>query len=243
MHIFSNCKAALLQGRYSWRHDSVLKALEPTLLKHIKTHNDNKTLPSSKHFIKFVKKGGRVSACPAPTSLPHLLSPAHDWRCLIDYRDHNFVFPVEICITELRPDIVIWSSSAKTVILMELTCPSEENILQAKARKTARYLPLIQLIQSSGWSVSLQLLEAGVRGMLSLSFSHNLRSIGLSNTLTRQMCKIVETVSRCSYIISQAHRQNSGTSNSSLCGSKLLYPWSKRKNKNKNNNNKKIKKF
>ena len=179
MHIFSNCKVALLQGRYSWRHDSVLKVMEPTLLKHIKTHNDNKTHSPAKLFIKFVKKGEKDNVCPPPTSLAHLLSPARDWQCLIDYRDHSFVFPTEICITELRPDIVIWSPSVKSVILFELTCPSEENILQAKARKTARYLPLIQLIQSNGWSVSLRLLEAGVRGMLLLFFSHNLRSIGL----------------------------------------------------------------
>jgi hypothetical protein len=74
MHIFSSCKTALLQGRYSWRHDSVLKCLN---------------------------------------------SP---------------VFPAAICITSLRPDIIIWPPTAKVAILLELTCPSEESILQAKAR-------------------------------------------------------------------------------------------------------------
>ena len=73
MHIFSNCKVALLQGRYSWRHDSVLKVMEPTLLKHIKTHNDNKTHSPAKPFIKFVKKERRTMSVhhlpPSPTFL------------------------------------------------------------------------------------------------------------------------------------------------------------------------------
>ena len=162
MHIFSNCKVALTQGRCSWRHDSVLKSMDSTLRKHIKDHNEKKLLKPSKCLIKFVKKGEKGSAIPK-TNSPHLLSAAQDWQCLIDYRENSFVFPTAICITELRPDIVIWSLNTKKVILLELTCPSEENILQAKARKSARYLPLIQQIHANGWSASLLLIEAGVR--------------------------------------------------------------------------------
>lgn len=37
-------------------------------------------------------------------------------------------FPTEITSTSLRPDIVIWSSSSKAVILVELTIPWEAGL-------------------------------------------------------------------------------------------------------------------
>ena len=44
--------------------------------------------------------------------------------------------------TELQPDTTIYSSSAKKVILFELTCPCEENIKKWHDRKINKYLPL-----------------------------------------------------------------------------------------------------
>jgi hypothetical protein len=99
MHIFSSCKTALLQGRYSWRHDSVLKCPEPVLVKHIKEHNDKKLPKTKSNFIKFVKKGskgGGTSTQPIPK---HLLTTAQDWQCQIDYKENSTVFPAAICIT------------------------------------------------------------------------------------------------------------------------------------------------
>ena len=206
MHIMSNCKTALTQGRYSWRHDSVLKCMEPALLSHIKSFNESKLQKTPKKLIKFVKKGEKGSAVSFPPH--HLLSAARDWQCLIDFKDNSYVFPTVICITNLRPDIVIWSLSLKKVILLELTCPLEENIVQAKARKSARYLPLLNLIKDSGWTATLLLMEAGVRGCLSFSFAQSLRNLGIAKTVTKQVCKNVEkVVNRCSYIIFNAHRQ------------------------------------
>jgi hypothetical protein len=88
MHIFSNCKTALTQGRYSWRHDSVLNCLELTLSQHIKSHNEEKIAHRPKSFINFIKAGTRG---PSASMLPpaHLLSPAHDWQSLFDYHDHS----------------------------------------------------------------------------------------------------------------------------------------------------------
>ena len=39
----------------------------------------------------------------------------------------QFVFPAEIAITRLRPDIVMWSRSTRNLIIIELTVPWEEN--------------------------------------------------------------------------------------------------------------------
>ena len=40
-------------------------------------------------------------------------------------------FPPVIYSTSERPDIVIWSASARLVILLELTVPAEEGIVAA----------------------------------------------------------------------------------------------------------------
>jgi len=142
MHILSMCNVALKQKRFSWRHDSVLVTLEPTLQKHIAAHNESKKVAASRKLIAFIKPGERkkISKNSSPS---HLLSGAHDWKCQVDYRDDPKIFPPAICPSQLRPDIVIWSTALQSAILIELTCPSEENISQAKARKKLRYVELL----------------------------------------------------------------------------------------------------
>jgi len=71
-HIFSNCKTALTQGRYSWRHDSVLKCLEPTLLMHSK---DNNEIKSPSKLINFVKAGVKGSSASPSLSSTSLVKP------------------------------------------------------------------------------------------------------------------------------------------------------------------------
>jgi hypothetical protein len=48
-------------------------------------------------------------------------------------------FPPEILSTKLRPDIVIWSSRGRKVILLELTVPCEELMEDVYNRKMAKY--------------------------------------------------------------------------------------------------------
>jgi len=211
MHIFSNCKVALAQGRYSWRHDSVLNCLEPTLRKYIKINNEKKEIKRPSKLINFVKAGVKGTSTPASTP-SHLLCSANDWKCLVDYQDNSIIFPAEICITEQRPDIILWSSLGKRVILIELTCPSEENLLQAKARKSDRYAQLTQQIIANGWTTSLYLIEAGVRGCLSHSFRNCLLNVGIPKSQVGKICKKVQTVvSRCSYLIFKSHKNKTWT--------------------------------
>ena len=75
--IVSNCKVALTQGRYSWRHDSVLNCLEPTLRKYIKIHNEKKEIKRPVKLINFVKAGLKALV-PQPLPLPHFLGSAND---------------------------------------------------------------------------------------------------------------------------------------------------------------------
>ena len=66
-----------------------------------------------------------------------LIAGSNDWKVLVDLPDSKYVFPPEIFATLERPDIVIWSGKLRKVLLIELTCPSEENIEVAQ-RSTAK---------------------------------------------------------------------------------------------------------
>ena len=52
------------------------------------------------------------------------------------------------------------------VLLLELTCPAEEGIEAAQAKKRAKYLELIENINLSGWSTELLTIEVGARGLV-----------------------------------------------------------------------------
>ena len=56
-----------------------------------------------------------------------ILHQASDW-VLLGNLDGSFSFTPHIAFTELRPDITIFSNKLKRVILIELTCPYEENM-------------------------------------------------------------------------------------------------------------------
>ena len=75
--------------------------------------------------IHFLRKG----QAPTPGEKPQrtsVLGTASDWEVLADLKT-RLVVPMEIAITTLWPDIVLWSRTGKAVVLCELTCPCNEN--------------------------------------------------------------------------------------------------------------------
>ena len=52
----------------------------------------------------------------------NILTAANDWEITAGLSGGG-TFPVEVAITNLKPDIVIWSASQQQVILGELTVP------------------------------------------------------------------------------------------------------------------------
>ena len=114
---------------------------------------------------------------------------------------------------------MIWSTALHSVILIELTCPSEENISQAKARKRLRYSELLKQIEHSGWSVILFTIEAGARGCLSHSFFSTLKKLGMTSQVARSICNSVShTVSQCSYAIFHAYKSSAWVQPSLISG-------------------------
>jgi hypothetical protein len=156
-HVLSGCKVALAQGRYRYRHDSVLRVI-------------------SHHLVGFIN---RKKACGGKV-VKGLLNEADDWVFMADL-DKRLVFPVEIVATRLRPDIVIYSRLSGTVIMVELTCPCEENVEVQHKRKLDKYTDLKADCEIRNWKVHLFAVEVGARGYVGQSLSSCLRSLGVRN--------------------------------------------------------------
>ena len=150
-HILSGCSQALIQGRYTYRHDAVLKTLVELVKVLIQEIKPSSIINTNK--IKFVKAGARVPSKNKRESTPGLLHQCLDWNILVDL-DEKLCFPAHITLTALRPDLVFFSNSIKYVILIELTCPCEENFEHDHHHKLEKYLSLCSAVRSNGWSVS-----------------------------------------------------------------------------------------
>ena len=142
-HVLGACTVAQQQGRFTFRHDSVLSVLVVALESFL---SSKKCINAqSNNFIKSVKAGTKFSKY---TKRVHsgLLHLTADWKLLSDLGD-KLVFPSFIAITRLRPDIVLFSTSIKTVIILELTCLCEENMEEWHQKKFFKYRPLTTSIR------------------------------------------------------------------------------------------------
>ena len=196
-HILGACKVALSQGRFTFRHDNVLRIIITNIRSSIK--NIKSTVPASKQLIKikFVKKGTRVKN--KNSSPSGILHQASDWVLLGDL-DGSFSFPPHIAFTELRPDIIIFSNNLKRVILIELTCPCEENMEAWHNAKVNKYMPLKSVIENNGWNVDLFAVEVGARGYCSRSVLCCFKSLGLRNcTINTTIKQLSKCSMECSF--------------------------------------------
>ena len=177
-HIRGACKVALSQGRFTFRHDNVLRIIIINIGSSIK--NIKSTVLASKQpiKIKFVKKGTRVKN--KNSSPSGILHQASDWVFLGDL-DGSFSFPPHIAFTELRPDITFFSNKLTRVILIELASPCEENMKAWHNPKVNKYMPLKSVIENNGWNVDLFAVEVGAKGYCSWSVLCCFKSLGLRN--------------------------------------------------------------
>ncbi len=65
--------------------------------------------------------------------------------------DRQLQFPYEITATSLRQDIVLWSTSARTVIMAELTVTWEEGMETAYERKKEKCRELCATCTEARW--------------------------------------------------------------------------------------------
>jgi hypothetical protein len=206
-----NCQFALNQGRYTWRHDSVLANIERALNEFLPAFNNRKPavfaeVARKEFHSSFVRAGQKARRSAAPIRRG-LLDYANDWKLQADFANRELVFPPCIIATNLRPDIVIWSMRTCTVILLELTCCAEEGIDEAQQRKEARYQGLLDDINATKiWKAQLLTLEVGARGLVGSRTYRAFRILGLNASQAKSLVKCLsEVVARCSYAIYLAH--------------------------------------
>ncbi|KAI8522085.1 hypothetical protein Bbelb_018390 [Branchiostoma belcheri] len=138
-------------------------------------------------FIPFVKEGQRATQG-VRRSCEGLMRKG-EWEMAVDL-DKRLVFPRNICETTLRPDIVLWSSVQKTVLVIELTIPWEENIQAAYERKKLKYQELVQQCAENGWRSLLYPVEVGCRGFVGTSLTRLCRDLSIGQKqLVKQMAE------------------------------------------------------
>ena len=166
----------------------------------------------------------RNPVLPLPKTEPtNILKKANDWIFLMDEEHKQIVFPPEITETAKRPDITIFSKHTKTVIIIELTVPMEENLANAYARKKCKYQDLVADCENRGWSPYYFPVEVGSRGFCNTSVNKCLAALGIPKgkrkTITDTAAKIAL---RASYVIwlsrnSKAFRQMELQTTPTIC--------------------------
>ena len=100
----------------------------------------------------------------------------------------------------MHPDIVIYSNTLKRIIILELTCPSEENMSKWHSQKFQKYLALIEQIKYFGYDFFA--VEVGARGYCSTALLTAVHKLGFSAKLQRSLIKESSKTSlTCSFCI------------------------------------------
>ena len=85
--------------------------------------------------------------------------------------------PPDILPTQQRPDLVLINESCKSIIIIELSIPFEQNIHKTHDYKQNKYASLTADLQEQGYDAKLFCIEIGSRGLITSSNKCNLSSI------------------------------------------------------------------
>lgn len=214
MHVLSSCRAALAQGRYTWRHNSVLLVLKAALIPHLLAINAGTVrIAQAQQPLRFRSadtgawyNGGTSAPTLAPKALRDWLALATDWQLQCDlpgdgYYYRNGMFPPEVASTGKRPDLLLLSRREKVALCIELTVPNEDNVHKAHASKADRYKHLEDEAASNGWRLSTWPIEVGARGFVAWSTWYFLRALFTKAraSVIKQQLELVAL--RCSYYL------------------------------------------
>ncbi|KAK7886737.1 hypothetical protein WMY93_026358 [Mugilogobius chulae] len=188
-HILVGCKTSLSQGRFTWRHNQVLKCLAASLEAKRTAINTLPYVPG-KHLspVVFLQAGVMEKVRDASREHYGLLSEARDWNMIVDL-NQRLIFPAEIVSTNLRPDLVLWSPSLRKVLIVELTVPWEDSVDEAYERKSLKYSDLAAEAEQRGWKARVYPVEVGCRGFVSRSTIKLLKDLGIRGKALQQTLK------------------------------------------------------
>ena len=131
-----------------------------------------------------------------------VFNQAEDWVLVHDEDEVKKGFPQHIVNTPLRPDVVVYSDTLKTVFLIELTCGDEGNFESQRARKETRYQQLLADISATGWKARLFTVEVGCRGLYHHTLPHLFNFFNIPRHQKKKALNEVAVIAlRCSYTI------------------------------------------
>ena len=102
---------------------------------------------------------------------------SHGYRVTADLPSEEYIRP-QFLVTDLRPDIILWSTASHTAYLLELTVCFDTNFSAAAERKTTKYFELVEAITSTTpYKCCLYTLQVGSRGIVDQDSLNPIRSI------------------------------------------------------------------
>ncbi len=119
-----------------------------------------------------------------------LLDTARDWKMQVDL-DQKLRFPPEIITTNLRPDLILWSNSQKSLFIVELTVPWEAVIGEANERKRLKYSDVAAKAVQRGWQTQLLPVEVGCRGFVAMATTRLLKGLGVRGQALQQAIRLL----------------------------------------------------
>jgi hypothetical protein len=184
-HVLSACKEALGSGRYTWRHNEVLKKISEAVDGARKKANE--------------KRSGQDRVAPSRAKpVEGILDAASDWKMAVDLPGVR-EYPEVVKQSGLRPDMVLSSESSRTLVMVELTVPYESNMSESHEFKLAKYEGLTSDIRKQGYKTLLFAVEVGARGLAGASVYSLLKRLGLPNqTCSRYIKQIAEAAEKAS---------------------------------------------
>ena len=113
------------------------------------------------------------------TIITYLKEELSDDFMVVAYLDdhQSYLFPPQLAISDLRPDIVVFSRLQKAAFILELTICSEVSYVAAQERKTAKYIELVTEVEKNGFNTELITLEVGSRGLVHVDGSKHLQNL------------------------------------------------------------------
>lgn len=115
----------MTQGRYTWRHDQVLRELADIIETERKMRGQKRDV---RKYINVVKEGD-PTIIKKPSEQKSILDSATSWEMQADL-GRRLLFP-DVLNTTLRPDIVCLSHEGKQIMMVELTVQWEERCEEA----------------------------------------------------------------------------------------------------------------
>ena len=120
-------------------------------------------------------------ACKKPTVDCYIV---HQTRFFLSALKSTLAIPPGIAISQLGHNIFLNSTTSKTVITLQLTCPSGENLESWHAIKFGKHDPLCLAIKRNGWSVHFFAVE-GAQGYCASTLRPFNMHLGLTRKLVR----------------------------------------------------------